>query len=81
LLVRLIAHNLEKYIPTILKFFYDEDLLGEEFLIDWDSGKLNPRLIMDFRYQKPVDEKFKAASQPIINGLSTIYIFVLSKFI
>jgi len=70
LLVRNIAQDFEKYIPTILKFFYDEDLLSEEFLLDWDKGKFNPMLIMDFRYQKSVDEKFKAASKPIIKWLS-----------
>jgi len=69
LLIRHLSQDFEKYIPTILKFFYDEDLLGEEFLIDWDSGRFNPRLIMDFRYQKSVDEKFKAASKPIIKWL------------
>lgn len=70
LLVRNLSQDFEKYIPTILKFFYDEDLLSEEFLIDWDKGKLNPKLIMDFRYQRPVDEKFKACSKPIINWLN-----------
>lgn len=69
LLVRNTSQNFDKYIPTILKFFYDEDLLTEEFLLDWDSGKFNPKLIMDWRYQKSVDEKFKNASKPIIKWL------------
>lgn len=69
LLIRNLSQDFEKFIPTILKFFYDEDLLSEEFLIDWDSGRFNPLLIMDFRYQKSVDEKFKACSKPIIKWL------------
>jgi len=69
LLVKNISHDFEKYIPTIVKFFYDEDLLSEEFLLDWDKGKFGPQLIMDFRYQKSVDERFKAASKPILKWL------------
>jgi len=69
LLVKNPPHEFERYIPTIVKFFYDEDLLSEEFLIDWDKGKFNPKLIMDFRYQKAVDERFKSASKPILSWL------------
>ena len=69
LLIRNLSQDFEKFIPTILKFFYDVDLLSEEFLIDWDSGRFNPLLIMDFRYQKSVDEKFKTCSKPIIKWL------------
>ncbi len=69
LLIRNLSTDFEKYIPTILKFFYDEDLVSEEFLIDWDKGRFNPLLIMDFRYQKAVDEKFKNCSKPIISWL------------
>lgn len=69
LLVRNNSFVFEKYIPTILKFFYDEDLLSEEFLIDWFDGKFNSKFIMDWRYLKNVDEKFKAASKPIIQWL------------
>jgi translation initiation factor 5 len=69
LLIRNLSQDFEKFIPTILKFFYDEDLVSEEFLIDWDKGRFNPLLIMDFRYQKAVDEKFKNCSKPIIRWL------------
>lgn len=69
LLVRNNSFVFEKYIPTILKLFYDVDLLSEEFLIDWYEGKFNSKFIMDWRYLKNVDEKFKAASKPIIQWL------------
>jgi len=69
LLVKNDSSTFEKYVPTILKFFYDEDLLTEEFLLDWEKGKYNTKFIMDFRYQKPVDERFKAASKPILDWL------------
>lgn len=69
LLVKNLSMTFEKFIPTILKLFYDEDLLTEEFLLDWEKGKYNTKFIMDFRYQRPVDEKFKAASKPILDWL------------
>lgn len=69
LLVRNNSFVFEKYVPTILKFFYDEDLLSEEFLVDWYEGKFNSKFIMDWRYLKNVDEKFKKASKPIIQWL------------
>ena len=69
LLVRNSSNQFEKYVPTILKFFYDEDLLTEEFLVSWDDGKINSKLIMDFRYQKSVDDRFKGLAKPILNWL------------
>lgn len=59
----------EKYAPTILKLFYDEDLLSEEFLLEWYEGKHNARLIMDFRYDGERDKKFKAAVKQFIDWL------------
>jgi len=59
----------EKYIPTLLKLFYDEDLLTEEFLLDWDDGKLVPKFMMDWRYLAVKDEKTKTAAKPFLTWL------------
>ena len=58
----------EKYIPTILKFFYDEDLLSEEFLLDWDDGK-NKNTQQNFVYKEELDDAFRKYSQPILTWL------------
>lgn len=59
--------SFEKYIPTVLKLFWDEGILSEEFLMKWAEGKLNAKLIMDFRYHKLIDDKFKEASKPFLD--------------
>lgn len=59
----------EKYIPTILKLFYDEDLLSEEFLLEWDDKKHDEELRKDARFNQEVDDKFKAASKDILEWL------------
>ena len=69
LLVKNKEVDLEKYTSTIVKFFYDEDLLDEETLIDWDDNKLDSKISIDFRYNKEVDEKFKKFSRTILDWL------------
>jgi translation initiation factor 5 len=59
----------DKYVPTILKLFYDEDLLTEEFILEWADNKFEEKQKADFRYSKEVDEQFKTASKPIIDWL------------
>jgi hypothetical protein len=61
--------NLEKFIPTILKLFYDEDFLTEEFLCEWNDGKFTPIFMMDFRFDKERDAKFKANAKQFIEWL------------
>jgi len=59
----------EKYIPTILKLFYDEDLMSEDFLLGWDDKKLDEVLRKDSRFNQEIDDKFKGASKDILNWL------------
>jgi len=63
--------DFEKYIPTILKLFYDEKFLTEEFLINWKEDKLTENLGKDFRYEKDRDEKFKSAAKPFLDWISS----------
>ena len=69
LLVKHKEVDLEKYVSTIVKLFYDEDLLDEETLINWDDNKLDSKMSTDFRYNKEVDEKFKNFSRTILDWL------------
>lgn len=62
-------HGFEKYIPTILKFFYDKDLLSEEFLLAWDDGKYKGAEEKNFIYKEEIDEIFKKNSQQILTWL------------
>ena len=62
-------YGYEKYIPTILKFFYDEDLLSEEFLLAWEEGKYKGSEEKSFVYDNEVDEAFKKSSQQILTWL------------
>lgn len=59
----------EKYIPTILKFFYDEDLLTEDFLLAWEDGKYQPEKEKNFLYKKEIDEAFKEHAKQILTWL------------
>lgn len=59
----------EKYVPTILKLFYDDDLLTEEYLIEWYDGKHNSKLMMDWRFDVEKDKKFKSVSKSFVEWL------------
>jgi len=59
----------DKYIPTILKLFYDEDLMSEDFLLGWDDKKLDEVMRKDSRFNQEIDDKFKGASKDILNWL------------
>jgi len=56
-----------KYIPTILKFFYDEDLLTEEFLVAWDEGTVD--LKEHPLYNEEIDARFKQAAKAFTEWL------------
>jgi hypothetical protein len=61
--------DFERLVSTILKLFQDEDLFSDEFIIDWDDGKLKSKFMMDSRYQKSIDEEFKQAARPFIDWI------------
>jgi len=61
----------DKYIPTLLKLFYDEDLLTEDFILDWADNKYEEQLKADFRYSKEIDDQFKAAASQFVEWLRT----------
>lgn len=61
--------DFEKYIPTILKFFYDEDLLSEDFLLEWESGKYREQEQKNFVFKQETNENFKKFSQQILTWL------------
>jgi len=69
LLVRNKEVDYERFVPTILKFFYDEELLNEKFLLEWEEGKHDEKMKTDFRYVKENDEKFKLWSKSILEWL------------
>lgn len=66
----------EKYIPTILKLFYDEDLLSEEFLVDWGDGKLASELKKCRLYNEEIDNIFKKAAEQILNWLRYYFYWI-----
>lgn len=59
----------EKYIPTILKFFYDGDLLMQEFILSWAEGKEVEKLKQVFHYDPEFDAEFKKHSASMIEWL------------
>lgn len=71
MLVQHKENSYEKYIPTILKFFYDEDLLSEEFLLDWDEGKLQDEFKKNFLFNEEIDNAFKKSSEEILKWLKS----------
>ncbi len=81
LLVKNEEQKFEKYIPTLLKMFYDEDLLTEEFLIDWDDGKFNPIFMMDYRFLADKDYKFKTNAKAFVNWLKYFFFLLFAKIL
>jgi hypothetical protein len=60
--------ELEKYISTFMKLFYDDDLLTEEFLLSWHEE--TPEAMKDsFIYNSESDKKMKDLALPFINWL------------
>jgi len=59
LLIRNKEFDYEKFVPTIIKFFYDEELFTEKFLLEWKDGKHEDKLKGDFRYNQDNDAKLK----------------------
>lgn len=55
----------EKYFPTVLKFFYDADLLEEEFLVAWYDGGVwakEEELVRHFLWDKELNERLRLAA-------------------
>lgn len=69
LLVEHKANEYEKYISTILQLFYDKDLLSEDFLLEWDDGKLNESLKKMKLYNVETDALFKKNANDILSWL------------
>ena len=63
--------KIERFIPMILKCFYDSGLMTGEFLLNWEKGSYTSRLLIDYRYKRPVDERFKAASRETLEWLKS----------
>lgn len=61
--------NYDKYIPTILHTLYNEDLLSEDFLVDWSENKLLMNMKGDSRYNIDNDKKFREAAKDMIEWL------------
>lgn len=55
------------YVPTILKFFYDSDLLTEEFLINYASGKIE--IAEHYLYDAERLKKFREAANPFLEWI------------
>ena len=70
----------EKIIPTLLKFFYDEDLLSEEFLLAWDDGK-SKNFDLNFLYSEEIDQNFNNNSQQILKWLRKYNLKIIKIFI
>lgn len=63
-----------KFVPNILKYFYDCEILSTEFLVSWGEDKdwSNPELLAShFLWNKQKDGEFRAAAKPIIDWLKT----------
>lgn len=60
-----------KSIPTILKAFYDEDFIDNEFLFDWFDNKLNDFLRGHRLFMKENNDKLKAASKVFVEWLKS----------
>lgn len=52
------------YVPTILKYFYDADLLTEEFLVNFATGKLE--ISEHYLYDEQRVKKFRDAANPFL---------------
>ena len=60
--------ELEKYISTFMKLFYDDDLLTEDFLLSWHES--TPDSMKDsFIYNAENDKKTKELALPFVNWL------------
>lgn len=62
--------ELEKYISTFMKLFYDDDLLTEDFLLSWHES--TPDSMKDsFIYNAENDKKTKELALPFVNWLKS----------
>eukprot|EP01017_Pseudomicrothorax_dubius_P041580 TRINITY_DN6665_c0_g1_i2.p1 TRINITY_DN6665_c0_g1~~TRINITY_DN6665_c0_g1_i2.p1 ORF type:complete len:317 (-),score=134.41 TRINITY_DN6665_c0_g1_i2:134-1084(-) len=69
-LIRYKEKGYEKYIPTILKLFYDNDILSDEFLSEWSQGKKLEALKSIFSFNEELDQSFKTHAESFISWLT-----------
>jgi len=62
--------DFSKFVPTILKYLYDEDLLSEEFLLKWDDDHIDG-IKEHFLFSQERNKEFKIMSQPILEWLKS----------
>lgn len=67
--VRFPAKDWTKAIPTILKAFHDEDIVSDEFLIEWSEDKFVEFSANHHLYNKENNDKLKSAAQVFIDWL------------
>lgn len=65
------SQSFDKYVPTILHTLYDQDLLSEKFLIEWDGNSFLMHMKADARFNLENDKKFREAAKDMINWLKT----------
>ncbi|EGR30622.1 hypothetical protein IMG5_127620 [Ichthyophthirius multifiliis] len=56
-----------QYIPTILKIFYDNNLISEQIIVDWADNKID--LKDHFLYNEIFNNKFKEDTNQIVEWL------------
>lgn len=75
-LVILLAHLLleqnkeiryDKFVPTIMMKFYQNDLLAKSFVKQWASGELDEVLAEHFLYSRDRNEKLREMSKQFLN--------------
>jgi hypothetical protein len=60
-----------KFIPSILKFFFDEDLLSETFLSEWPEGKFKKDFRKHNLYSRNNNKIFINNSEAFIQWVSS----------
>lgn len=58
-----------KFVPTIMSHLNKNDILSEEFIMDWHSGKLDSILSQHFLFKRELNDKLKELALPFINHL------------
>jgi hypothetical protein len=61
--------SFEKYISTILKLLFDNDLLSGVFLIDWGLGEHDKEIKNDHRFNEKLNNLFKESAKPLVDWL------------
>jgi hypothetical protein len=59
----------DKYVSTICKFFYDEDLISEEIFLEWFDEKIPDLDKIYYLYSTETDARFRKAASEFCNWL------------